>query len=328
VGIADWTEFSHTTNGHGDAGISVDPNELINELLISLKGLEEAYPRTLIQKILLFDSVESRNGPSSHQNIIFVPPVSQQRITTIKTIMCDVTSALVAEMTTLAISIQALPSIPSPSSNSLANGLSSNQWYNDDTQGQTRPTSQTGERPRSASPAVNNVQRMSLPVFPSSGSNIDSLTEISRTTTPESGYNTPPAKTFDEISSGELKSSQASISRQHSRDRVSVHGFGPGSLNERNRNKGKARVALVIGSLYLQAGQWNDALRELSEGAAKARSFSDHLWHAKALENVMLCMILLAWSRADFTVRTISPLYHRFSFHTNSSRFHRYAILY
>jgi hypothetical protein len=292
LGIADSAEFRRDANG--DSELSTESSEVIMELSAAIGGMREHYPRTLVQKILLFDSLEAPNRSSAHQDIVFIPPASQLKTTTMKTIMCDITSSILAEMTTLAISIKALPSIASPSSHFAANGLSSSQWYDDDNPALPRANSQTGERARSASPAVNHLHRMSLPVLPSSVPNMDSPTNGSRPTSPESGRSTPPTKTFDEATSGEK--------REHSRDRVSVHGFGPGSINERNRNKGKSRVDLVIGSLYLQTGRWNDALRELSEGATKSRSYSDHLWHAKALENVMICMILLAWSRTDFKV--------------------------
>jgi hypothetical protein len=90
-------------------------------------------------------------------------------------------------------------------------------------------------------------------------------------------------------------------------DRVSIHGFGSGGVGERARNKGRGRVSIVVGTLYMCAGQWNDAVRELIEGATRARAFSDHLWHAKALENIMVCLLLFAWSGMDFQVSIINP---------------------
>jgi hypothetical protein len=54
------------------------------------------------------------------------------------------------------------------------------------------------------------------------------------------------------------------------------------------------------------AGQWHDAIRELTEGATRARAFSDHLWHGKALENIMICLLLYAWSGMDFQVSFVS----------------------
>jgi hypothetical protein len=288
LGIADSTELRRDVD---ESELSTEPDEVINELSAAVAVIRERYPRTLVQKILLFDSLEASNRSPVHQDIVFVPPASRLKTTTMKTIMCDITSIILAEMTTLANSIKALPSIASPSSNFAANGLSSSY---DDSSSLSRINSQSGDRARSASPATNQPHRMSLPVLPSSTPNIDSATNGIRPNSPESGRSTPPIRTFDEVGTGEK--------REHSRDRVSVHGFGPGSINERNRNKGKARVDLVIGSLYLQTGRWIDALRELSEGAKQSSLHSDHLWHAKALENVMICMLLLAWSRTEFKV--------------------------
>ena len=90
--------------------------------------------------------------------------------------------------------------------------------------------------------------------------------------------------------------------RDPSADRVSIHGFGSGGVSERARNKGRGRVSIVIGTLYLCAGQWNEAMKELVDGGSRARAFSDHLWHAKALENIMVCLLLFAWSGMDFQV--------------------------
>jgi hypothetical protein len=59
---------------------------------------------------------------------------------------------------------------------------------------------------------------------------------------------------------------------------------------------------VIIGTLFMCAGQWHEALRELTDGATLARANSDHLWHAKALENIMVCLLLFAWSGIDFQV--------------------------
>jgi hypothetical protein len=308
LGIADSKEFDF---GPPEPPEDAGTNESKNEIRTAIHDLKEEFSRTLVQKILLFDVV----GPSSqrqfHQDVIFVPPAKELKTTTLRTMMCDITSHFLAEMTTLAISIKALPSIASPSTTqSGSNGIASSQWYGDDSPSLSRTNSQNAGTSRSSSPAINNLNRMSMPVFSTPSPGLDDHVIGSAPASSESGRNTPPPKTFEEMASADLSGNgfpgSKSVSREHSRDRVSVHGFGPGSMNERNRNKGKARVGLVIGSLYLQTGRWHDALRELAEGAAKARSFSDHLWHAKALENIAICMILLAWVGADFKVCVFS----------------------
>lgn len=58
----------------------------------------------------------------------------------------------------------------------------------------------------------------------------------------------------------------------------------------------------MLGSMYLQAGRWSDALRELSEGAQVARSLNDHIWHGKALELILMNLFLLGWLKLEFQI--------------------------
>lgn len=44
--------------------------------------------------------------------------------------------------------------------------------------------------------------------------------------------------------------------------RISIQGFGSGTVTERARVKGKARVQIAIGELYLLTGRIPDALKE------------------------------------------------------------------
>jgi len=53
------------------------------------------------------------------------------------------------------------------------------------------------------------------------------------------------------------------------------------------------------------AGHWQTALNDLAEAAGQARSFSDHIWHAKALENMLTCLVLLAWAGVPFKIPSI-----------------------
>jgi len=148
--------------------------------------------------------------------------------------------------------------------------------------------------------------------LPSSRSNTPTLAEDSRPDSPAEVSQSPSVRTFDDVASPDSSSSYGTTadskprpavrdgSRASSRDRISFHGSS--SINERIRNKGKGRVGIVIGSIYMQAGRWHDALRELVENTTRARAFSDHIWHAKGLENIMICLILFAWVGIDFKV--------------------------
>ena len=313
LGLADWAEYSsrlESNSDHSESSGALPPSDSsLNSFESLARELRARYPRILLHQVLLFDSPFAESRDFKFNSLAHVPPVDRGKSTTMKTIVCDITAALLAEMSTFAKSIQALPSITTPSQgHKPANGGPITQRFRDATL--VRTNSLGASRPRSVSPAVQddlNIHRMSMPVFASSNSAASSPTGGSRPTSPDSGPRKLPARTFEEISghssvpelhstSGELSSSQ---------DRVSTHGFGSGSLDEWNRNKGQCRIGIVVASLHIQAGRWRDAMKDLMDNALKAKAFSDHLWHAKALENILVCMILLAWSRLDFQIPSI-----------------------
>ncbi|EHY57018.1 hypothetical protein HRR83_001917 [Exophiala dermatitidis] len=64
----------------------------------------------------------------------------------------------------------------------------------------------------------------------------------------------------------------------------------------------RGRFKIVHGMYQLQCGLWSDALSLLADGASMAQNGHDHLWHGKALESLLLCMLLLSWSGQGFTV--------------------------
>jgi hypothetical protein len=77
------------------------------------------------------------------------------------------------------------------------------------------------------------------------------------------------------------------------------------SATDRTKNRVKGRAGVVVGSLFLLAGRWPDALKELVEAANNARASSDYVWHAKALETVLLTLLMFGWAGMDFQVRCL-----------------------
>lgn len=65
------------------------------------------------------------------------------------------------------------------------------------------------------------------------------------------------------------------------------------------------RFNIIQGMFQLQSGLWNDAMSSLSAGASTAQDGRDHLWHGKALESLLTCMVLLSWSDLPFTIPPI-----------------------
>ncbi|KIW97369.1 uncharacterized protein Z519_02761 [Cladophialophora bantiana CBS 173.52] len=72
--------------------------------------------------------------------------------------------------------------------------------------------------------------------------------------------------------------------------------------SEQQSDTSRGRFNVIQGMFWLQCGFWTDAMSVLSEGASIAQSGHDHLWHAKALENLLICMLLLSWSGLSFTL--------------------------
>ncbi|KAI5924337.1 transport protein Trs120 or TRAPPC9 TRAPP II complex subunit-domain-containing protein [Camillea tinctor] len=327
IAIADGKELGNVAFNKRQSTMGPAPTLMERNIRTLYQGLEElrdAYPKMLTHHILIFDYSPPADHeiPAPPEGIKTIPPLEQSIRTTIKTIMCDITSLLLAEMTTLAKSFEAMTVIDTPGQTPMRPGLNgTGSWASDDANPAARRNSQfaLSSMTRSASTsgaADRSHARMSMPVaFKSLPFGSNSSTPTARPTTPvRSGLSNPPT-TFDDITQTNGDSPDV-VSPNHKtptrndiveglKDKVSVQGFGPGGLNERWRNKGKGRVLILVGSLYLQAGRWPDALKELSEGATVAKSINDHLWHGKALELITTCLILLGWAGLEFQVPSV-----------------------
>ncbi|PBP24855.1 hypercellular protein [Diplocarpon rosae] len=322
IALADGAELDHVSYRGNRRSLNrngVTPIEYnLRELAQDLEDLRDRYPKALVHQILLFDYVQDK-GSTLPEGLVAVPPPEQCRRTTMKTIMCDISSILLAEMTTLAKSLQALPTIESPSQSQLSR-QSNGAWQQGQAELLSRRNSQFAlpaeSRPgsRAGSADRSNV-RMSMPVQLNRAGSDSSTRSRSRDTT--DGFSAARPTTFDEIvgpGSNDLKNAQKAVSsrfaggepvRDRSLDRVSVQGFGSNSISERSRNKGKGRISIVIGALYMTAGRWPDALKELTDGASIAKNNLDHLWHAKALDHILVTMLMLAWAGLDFQIPQI-----------------------
>ncbi|KAI1262562.1 Trs120-domain-containing protein [Xylariaceae sp. FL1019] len=326
IAIADGEElenvaFSKRQSANGYAPTMVERN--IRTLYQELEELRDAYPKMLAHQVLIFDyKLSGDNTVSLPEGIQAIPPPEQTLRTTIPTVMCNISSLLLAEMTTLAKSFEAMTTIDSPGQAPSRPGMGS--WTSDDANPVARRNSQfaVSTVTRSASTsgvADKNQNRMSMPVTSRfNGPGSSGGTPTARPSTPvRSGLSNPPT-TFDDIGAANgIHSPLTSPEQQKNGSRpvtseetlksnkLSIHGFGPGGANEKFRKTGKGRAAIVVASLYLQAGRWTDALKEATEGATVAKSINDHLWHGKALEIITVSLFLLGWVGIEFTVPTI-----------------------
>lgn len=304
LGLVDQSKYDFPDSSEsGEAAPPSAAKRPLSELNESLSQLRENYPNALVHRLLLTGVREEEGKVFRFEDALPLGPN-----TNTKTLLSDIAAVLLPEMTGLAKSFQALQNFPSP--------LSQDQDRQTDDfgmdvagagrRGSLRPT--TGS---SQSLQDKTAHRMSMPAhLMSSASQFSS--DGSRPGTPTGDGRSTPATTFDDIPGAVPPNVSARIStppgtdssRDSSKDRNSL-GFGSGPVSDRNRMKQQGRLGSILGSLYLQSGLWGEALRELTDSAIKARSCSDHLWHAKALENLAICMLLLASNGVGFKIPDI-----------------------
>lgn len=278
IAIADGTEY--------DIKLSVSSNDeffpqcdQLKDLVRELDDFRDQYPKSLLRKLLIFDHHDIKSLLFPSDGTIWIPSPESSRPTTIKTVMCDISSTLLWELGNFAESIKEWPAIKSPEDTFLQYGM-----------------------PMASDPRQQKLQhRVTMPATLPSKPTDEQLNGESPTT-------------FDEITKSITFSNQAAEAasrasvKEYSRERMSVQTVGT-PVTERMKSRVKGRYHVFVGTLYLQAGRWPDALRELVEGAGIARSGSDYLWHAKALELILVSLIMLSWAGMDFQVRfSVRPL--------------------
>ncbi|KAL8799910.1 MAG: hypothetical protein Q9200_007412, partial [Gallowayella weberi] len=311
VGVADGKHYGQVSDssariaeGDGkDRPGSALSEKCIQSLLDHRQHLASAFSAALVHQIIVFDcSVPNQHFP---EGLTAVPFVANSKTTTIKTAMCDLTSQLLAEMASFARSLQELPSIETPKvprqhvQRPLARYSASSGPAAADHSQPTLPSLNNSER---------SEHRMSMPAHLLANLTSRSSTPESRSMSPPNGRGSPSAA-LDGASSTPASppSRPTDPHRPMSRDRASMQGFGSNSFSERERTKIRGRTHIVIGSLYLLAGRWPDAVKEIVDGATIAKINSDHVWHAKALDYLLVICLLYAWSNLDFR---IPPLLH------------------
>ncbi|KAL8945821.1 MAG: hypothetical protein Q9222_007693, partial [Ikaeria aurantiellina] len=274
---------------------------VIQSLLRYTERLESDFSSALVHTTIVFDcDVSNQHLP---QGITVVPSPVKSKTTTIKTVLCDLTSRLLAELASFARSIQESDIIETPKAQR-QNPDRPLARYTD----LSRPASADPRQPLSsgANGANRNDHRMSMPAHLLENLGSRSSTPEGRPMSPANSARSPPRML--DVATGSTASPPlrpADRSRPMSRDRATMQGFGSNSLLERERNKSRGRLQIVIGSLYLLAGRWPDAVRELVDGATVAKTNSDHAWHGKALDYLLVTCILHAWAGIEFRIPQI-----------------------
>ncbi|KAL4877677.1 TRAPP II complex [Aspergillus karnatakaensis] len=288
LAIADGAELRGGTDSNNEK--SPEPGGL-DQLRQELELLREKNSRALVHQLLIFDYDGVNKISNGPDGVLWIPPPQASKATTMKTVLCDITSVLLSEMDEFAKMIQSIPTIESPKASSWGPHRGPDL--------RRRPTDKL-------------FHRMTMPAqLPATTNDTSETPQSTSQSSPNPDDHETPT-TFDEItrsiqlanrSSTTLgKPSSIPSSKEHSRDRMSVSGL---SATDRTKNRIKGRSGVVTGTLFLQAGRWPDALKELVEAASNARASSDYVWHAKALESILLCLLMFAWAGMDFQIPPI-----------------------
>lgn len=244
--------------------------------------LRERYPRVVHRQLVILEDGDIMCH--SEDDAIRIGSAGEQDDKALKDAMSRTSARFLKELSTYTRAMQASPSVTTP-----------------------------GQTARSLQRTVSHKEEEKRP----SSYHSTPIESVEAASQVESGGRVSPATSFDQMPSANSASSNISRSdsrasnksrhtrRASSQDRVSVQGFGSGTSQDKLKQRGKARVGIVVGSIYMAAGQWSEALKILVENTNKARILSDHIWHAKGLENVIVCLLLHSWAGLEFQIPSI-----------------------
>ncbi|KAK3680933.1 hypothetical protein LTR37_021034 [Vermiconidia calcicola] len=315
--------YNYTTAVPGEQHLHLSPFELFREPLLvlgavdGLRGAErgekkeldgaaeylrERHPRVVHRQLVVLHEQDEGSDQASG-NVVYVGNADEANSASLREAVCQLSARFLKELNTYTTALQGSPSIATPgqTARSLQRHVSQREQERRPTSGYSTPSQST----EALSPVDDNGSK---PPFSNRGSPATSFDQIP-------GVNNAPSV----ISRSDSRTSSRSKpgGRASSQDRVSIQGFGSGGTSqEKLKQRGKARVGIVTGSIHMLAGQWSEAMRILSDNTNKARMFTDHVWHAKGLECIVVCLLLHCWAGLEFQIPSICyPMNERATSH-------------
>ncbi|PNS13885.1 hypothetical protein CAC42_1376 [Sphaceloma murrayae] len=274
-----------------------------------MENVQEQFPGVLLTQLVIMDSASDEQKPWIPDGSLLVPLLSQSDGTTMYALFSTLIGKLLGEMAGYAEQVRSWATVATPLS------LQAQTQRFD---GERRPRSErrisdrshlsnedspSGDRPRYSSPRPTSqafgspstsVASSPRPDSPSLRSEAPSSPDLSNVPTPTSS--TAPEAMW------KAKAKYASMQSDKPSGRSLYPATNVSMSAEKEKKIGQARVGIVMGSLYLMAGRWSDAWRELVEATAKCRSNNDYIWLASGLERVLVCMLLLGAEGFDFQI--------------------------
>lgn len=295
LGISDGSQILQEIHTESEQENGSSSSNLFTDVLDRLK---EEHGAALIYKILVFDVKESQT--KSRESIVHVPEQNKSPSTTLKTIICDIVADFLEELSFYARSVQALPNVETPTSQSLPTPSESSSEhtghnkYSQPNSGRSSPIAspkENGRSPHRASMPAHVLSPLSMEIANASMS---------------SKFSSPVSESKTAAKSDDMPAERPASSSFNRHDRqVSVQGFGSGTVSEKARNQARGRLGIVVGSMYLLAGRWSEAIKELAENAITAKWSNDHAWFAKALDNILVGLLMCGWAGIEVEIPQI-----------------------
>ncbi|CZT20046.1 uncharacterized protein RCC_05903 [Ramularia collo-cygni] len=259
--------------------------------------LRERHPRVVHRQLVWLEDGDDEDVKSISSEIR-VTNANEVDHPSLRSAVNELSARFLVEFSTYAKAVQASPTIQTPGHT--AKGLHRHSSLRES---ERRPGSGHGDSSHASSPVEDGRTSDSFPTGklpPLPATSFDQMPSANNVTS------TNYQRRESEISTQSSKSKTRA--RSFSQDRIQTQGFGQSSSQEKTRARGKARVGIVMGSIYMMSGQWQEALRLLAESTTISNALTDHLWHAKGLENMLVCMVLLFWSGTEFKVPKLCDL--------------------
>lgn len=267
-------------------GLGDGEEEVQKELKAATEYLRERHPRVVHRQLLVLRDGQEDVKPL--ENAIVVDQAHEGGHPSLMRAMQSLSVSFLRELSTYVQAMQASPSIPTPGQTSRS--LQRASWMRD-IETRSGPSSGHGT-PRNVNspppPGEDGASRPPSRSLASPGTSFDHL---------------PNSNAANALSRSD--SNRGNHGSQPSQDRVPTQGFGTNTSTEKTKRRGKARVGIVVGSVYMMAGLWKQALQMLIEHTSQVRTLQDLLWYAKGLENIIVCQLLEAWAGCGFQVPSI-----------------------
>lgn len=249
--------------------------------------LRDKHPRVVHRQLLVLDP---KPETPTAAGAIGVARAEYARDRALKIALSELSARFLVELSTYTKAMQASPSIPTPGQTGRRLQRTTSLRDSDRRPGSgtatpTSPTGDDGSRPSSGSHGS-----------PPPATSFTSFDQMSHRSSTPSALNSSESRATSITKSGTGESSK---------DRVSMQGFGSGLSAEKTKKRGKARVGVVVGTIYMIAGQWREALNLLVEHTNTCRTLSDQLWYAKGLEHIVVCLILHAWASLEYQIPSL-----------------------